>query len=328
MRIVSPRPSIGRSVTGKPMRTIPVWCLLLVLSAPALRAQEAQVRRDSATGDYLITIYDDDMEPREIRLTPADQVDTEVRARVERVADGAVAYEYSVRVREGSRLPLRTLQVDCPRDAHVDGFRASVPWEGETRRLNADRDGVSCQVLLGAAPLPAGNPPLSFAFETPLLPGIGESRAIGETQSVRWPTSDPIPENAAAERFIRTIDGLTGGWKTLTEVVPARDRDAFDDPAGGLGLLKSDLSRACGDLGWITSAAVCRSLEEALDAASRAVEQGRTEAARDALGDFLAELDAQHEPEAETPVIDDAYALLRLNGKLLHEALLAPGRDG
>lgn len=315
------RLSDPRSTTGSVMRTPLLLGILCALAAPTVGAQETTVRRDPATGDYLVTIYDEDHRPVEIRLTPADQVATETETSVSASTPGTVLYEYSVRVLAGSRLPLFSFEVDCPAGSSVDALRASVPWDGRIRRLSAVRDDPSCKVVLGAAPLPVGNDPFTFTFETPLLPAIGEHRAIGATGAVRWPTSDPIPENAAAERFVRSINGLEGGWRSSPGVVPARAPEAFDAPALGLELLSGDLARVCGDLAWINHQGVCRSLNAKLEAAARAITRQRPDSAKGPLQAFLQELDAQHGPQPGKHVTDDAYALLRVNAERLLNAL-------
>ncbi|MFS8638569.1 MAG: hypothetical protein FWJ74_10805, partial [Gemmatimonadota bacterium] len=71
--------------------------------------------------------------------------------------------------------------------------------------------------------------------------------------------------------------------------------------------------RACGELGWITNAGVCRSLEAKLEAAERSLERGNTNSARGQLGAFLQELEAQHGPQPGKHVSDNAYWLLKIN---------------
>lgn len=305
------------STTVDAMRSLTILLVLGLLTTASLRAQEADVRRDPATGDYLVTIFDDDLEPREIRIVPADRVDIDLDVGAELLPGSMVRYRYDVETRTMSRLPLRTLEIDCPRDAAVATVEARVAWTGGPRSLNTTRDGASCVVMLGSAPLPADGGPLEWAIESDHLPEIGDARAIGATGAVRWPTTDPIPENAPARRFIETVNGIDGGWRTFTVVVPGRPPESMDDPAEGLVLVSGDLDRVCDDLGWITNRGICRSLQAKLDAASRAVTRGRAGAARGSLNAFLNELDAQRGKHVDVR----AHALLSVGAAFLLEGL-------
>ena len=105
---------------------------------------------------------------------------------------------------------------------------------------------------------------------------------------------------------------LISGQQVHT-LVPARSPATLDNPSSGLSVIRSDLDRACGELGWITNAGVCRSLEAKLEAAERSLERGNTNSARGQLGAFLQELEAQHGPQPGKHVSDNAYWLLKIN---------------
>ena len=79
----------------------------------------------------------------------------------------------------------------------------------------------------------------------------------------------------------------------------------------GVGLvlfLEAARSGAC-DLTWISSPGICNSLAQKLTAASAALARGDTVAAKDQLGAFRNELDAQRGKH----VSENAYWLLRPN---------------
>lgn len=170
----------------------------------------------------------------------------------------------------------------------------------------------TCFVRLGALPLKPGER-MRAEFESSLLPTIGEARGLGAVHGVSWPTSDPIPENDEARAFVRSVQGYTGGWRSVPVVVPARDPAALADPAGGVRVVREDLARVCGELGWISRPGICRSLEAKLEQAARSLGRGQGKAARGQLEAFLRELKAQHGAEPGKHVNDNAYALLRTN---------------
>lgn len=273
-----------------------------------------QVRRDPATGHYYVTVYDDNRQPREILVEAAGLVEFSVVPEVRPTPTG-FAYAYDVAVVAGSRQSLATFMLDCPEtETYVHGLSATAVDDGGAlwAGLSPWANGPTCFVEFGAIPL-GPSQRMRLEFESPLLPEIGESHGIGAVQGVDWPTSDPIPENDEAREFIRSIQGFTGGWKSVPTLVPARDPSRLDDASSALSLIRTDLGRACGELGWITNAGICRSLEAKLDAAARSIERGNAASARGQLEAFLQELEAQHGPQPGKHIGDNAYALLKIN---------------
>lgn len=85
----------------------------------------------------------------------------------------------------------------------------------------------------------------------------------------------------------------------------------------GLVVRSLSLLRSVCDMGWITSAGVCHSLQVKLDAASKFVGRGDTPSAKGPLGAFLDELAAQRGPEPGKHVTENAYWLLKINAEFL-----------
>lgn len=292
-----------------------------MLGATPLLLSGQDVRTDPVTGNYYVTVYNDDLEPVEILV--------EVANRVQLTATTTIAwqnrnfrYVHRVALPPQSPQALGDFHFDCPASGHrIAGLSAGTTYQGTPRSLTVSQaswSGLpSCIVSLGAAPLQPGEH-LHVEVEAGMLPAIGEARALGHVRGVSWP-SDGIPENDSAREFVRSVQGITGGWKAVPAVVPTRDPAVFEDPAGGLDLLRDDLRTVCGDLSWISNQGVCRSLQAKLDAAARSVERGRTESARGELRAFIQELDAQHGPEPGKHVNDNAYALMRTNAAYLLE---------
>lgn len=77
------------------------------------------------------------------------------------------------------------------------------------------------------------------------------------------------------------------------------------------------LGRGCGDLGWISQAGVCHSLDAKLAHVEEALASGQTTVARETLTGFANELDAQHGAEPGKHVTDEAYALLAVNASYI-----------
>lgn len=84
-------------------------------------------------------------------------------------------------------------------------------------------------------------------------------------------------------------------------------------PASLTARLHLLLGRSCGDLGWISQAGVCHSLDVKLTHAEEALASGQTADVRETLTAFVAELDAQHGAEPGKHVNDGAHALLAAN---------------
>ena len=318
--------------------------LLALLLAPLVVAAPlaGQLRLDPISGDYSVTIRNDQGQLVELRVVPPNKVRVSVNARIEPGAGTLLRYVYAVSVDASSPQPLRFFRFPCGASGAFQDFRAVVtvrgvtsPWRAMHTEWMAE---LTCSFEGGAGSLEQGGV-LQGSFETTTLPGLGEVRAFGRTPGVAWPTSDPIPENEEARRLVASISGLTGGWKSLRAVVPQRQPSQFADPAHGLLLVQSDLSEVCGTLGWITNAGVCHSLAEKLDHAAHALARGKPDDAKRRLKSFLHELAAQHrakaeeqeeehedrdhegeaEPERERGkhVTDNAFWLLKINAEFI-----------
>jgi hypothetical protein len=111
------------------------------------------------------------------------------------------------------------------------------------------------------------------------------------------------PEPTVYENSVR---GLAVGLESPSDASPP-----------GLVARSLSLLRSVCDLGWITSAGVCHSLQVKLDAAGKFVGRGDIQSARGALGAFLDELAAQRGPEPGKHVTENAYWLLKINAEFL-----------
>lgn len=299
---------------GSAVRSALALATLVAVSAIGGRL-DAQVRVDPVSGDYFVTVRNDQGALVEMRVEPPNKVRATLTPQIS-VAGSVLRYTYTAVVTSDSRQDLAFLEVDCPSAALVQSLTAratvqgsSAPWFAE---FDDFQDRPSCSFERGADGLPVGGT-LVATLETSLLPAVGSARVQGKTAGVNWPTSDPIPDNDDVRDVVESLSGLTGGWLTMTTIVPRRDPGLFDDPVQGLAAITGDLTFACGPAGWITSDGVCNSLQAKLRAAQAAVAGNAIENARAALRDFLTELDAQHGTTAGKHVTDNAYSLLKVN---------------
>lgn len=80
--------------------------------------------------------------------------------------------------------------------------------------------------------------------------------------------------------------------------------------------LRGLAARACG-LGWIRNPGICQSLDVKLAHVQSALASDETNVARNLIGAFVDELEAQHGPQPGKAVSDEAHALLALNAAFL-----------
>lgn len=150
------------------------------------------------------------------------------------------------------------------------------------------------------------SPPLGFSaiglpgIVTYWVRGYAEPPMLTEADTLSVPPSDPLVENS--------VKGSTVGIAPLPGDL---------GPGSLLARLRSLTDQTCGDLAWITSASVCRSLKEKLQRASRSVTKGDKTGARGRLESFVAELAAQHNGAGTLPVKEAAFWLLKVNAEYL-----------
>ncbi len=146
-----------------------------------------------------------------------------------------------------------------------------------------------------------------------VLSGVGlldivPYRVKGHSDPPVYDDSQPWLIKTPPSFWANAVAGFTIGIVPIPEPVNVEERTRS---------LRQLTERSCVELGWITDQGVCRSLLAKLAAAIRALEGGRTEAARGTLDGFLAELDAQHGPEPGKHVNDSAFWLLGVSAEFL-----------
>lgn len=160
-------------------------------------------------------------------------------------------------------------------------------------------------------PVPPGATRQDFVLRSTYLPGVREYVLWPDYPHRCCPHPAGDPRNLDVD--VKSEEDFEVRGQTIAPTYRPEQMD--------IDVLVDLLDRACGELGWISNAGVCRSLRVKLEQAGRAIERGRTDAARGQLESFLAELDARHGEPPGKHVNDDAYWLLRTNAAFLLERL-------
>lgn len=288
-------------------RILSLATICAALLAPAASAQTAT--RDPATGDYRLTYTDIHGQTHTVTVEAADKVDPRLELTVEPIAAGwRYGYAITSLATDQARSPLLSWRMSCP--PTDPALRLSAP-PAISARVRTRRGPTECYFLVRDGGLAPGATVNGIVVESGWLPGILEIRVAGTRDFVSWPSLEgEVPEEAY--RMVEAIQGGTGGWHVEQVVGPARDPAAAGSPTEALDGVMEDLTTAC-ELGWITSDAVCHSLQVKLREARKALARSGVDAARGQLQSFLRELDAQHGPEAGKHVGSLAYALLSAN---------------
>jgi hypothetical protein len=308
------------------MRSLIAAVFLMAVGSPARGQAVGDRRFDPVSGDYFVQVMNDSLRLLELRVVPPNKVLVSVGVKIDRGEARPFRYGYTVRVRHGTRQPLAYLEVDCPDSSVVVRLTATAVQNVISSRWSdvvVDHTRPRCEFSYRGKALTAGGT-LDARLETGLLPTIGEVRAFGSTPGVSWPTSDPIMENEPAKVAVDALSGSDGGWKSFPAPVPGREPATVTSTAAGISILQSDLGRACGDLGWISSAALCSRLRNKLQQATLPVNQRNNTLVRARLESFLAELAAQHDPAGTRPVNDAAFWLLKVNAEYILGLLALP----
>src|SRR5712691_753898 len=104
---------------------------LLVGAASVAAGQAVGDRRfDPATGDYFVTIMNDERQLVELRVVPPNKVLVSVAVAIERGMLDPFRYVYRVRVHEGTRQPLAFFDVDCPASVVIRNLTAVATQNG------------------------------------------------------------------------------------------------------------------------------------------------------------------------------------------------------
>ncbi len=253
-------------------------------------AQSGSVRRDPATGDYLVEIRTLDNRTDFVRVPAVNRVRAAVDLTVSATSTGVVRYDYSVRVYRSSPQKLGRFLFPCPvgvsnGEVSATEFRSGVPTT-----VQLDVGAPRCFGIVG---LPAGDS-MQVALRSPLLPSITQVGLEGSADVPQWPCECwDLPQNQSASITVDTLSGFRGGWVSVLSLAPVRVPELVGTPQATVLHLQSDLGLVCGPFALITNPGICASLRAKLDAVGEAVARGNAQGARGPLGAFVNELEAQ-----------------------------------
>lgn len=277
-------------------------------------AQSGSVRRDPATGDYLVEIRTLDHRTDFVRVPAVNRVRGAVELTLSATSAGVVRYDYAVRVEQSSPQKLGRFLFPCPEGVSTGEVSATEFRSGVPATVQLDVGAPRC---FGIVFLPPGDSML-VSLRSPLLPSVTLVGLEGSADVPQWPCECwDLPENQSASVTADTLSGFHGGWVSVLSLAPVRAPEVVNTPQATVLHLQSDLWLLCGPLAQITNPGICTSLRAKLDAAAEAIARGNVNGARGPLGAFLNELEAQR----GKAVSRLAFALLSFYAQRLTEQL-------
>lgn len=280
-----------------------------VYRAPRPRppATSGTLVRDATSGNYRLTYTDEEGQSYTIPVESRDRAVFELG--VQATADTAYSsIHYSYRMKNAAPAGggpdiflIALMPCNDPRAA-----ASSAGWSSEVDQV----DLLASRVCEFVAPTDSALAPGSILPDASVrsgwLPGLGKAIVSCVAEPPVWPSGEATPV-AAFDTANRVNDAYVGG-KRVDMVVPAKDPTSFSVPDHGVGLVLTDLGRACG-LGWVQEPGICNSLGVKLKHAQAALLAGGTQAGRAGLEAFRNELAAQRGKH----VGELAFQLLDLN---------------
>ena len=306
-------------------------CPQLIWSQGELEKEpEEGITYDSATGNYIIRYYGFTTEDLVTAIyEPPTKIKPSVKATVE-FKDGTYTYSYEVFNGKESIQNLDEFGIECKVSLSeivnppgwMDGWYAYVPVFSWTE--------VEADVLGPQAGIHHGSSTSGFSFKAKGLPSIVNSYFVGlvvhyeecfdeegNSYPGSWESGIPFPDEPPewVEEELKPIyrfpnEAVKG--KTIGPVAPP---EVFE-PLSFLDNLIS-LKEQAYSLGWIDNKGILNSLNQKLEAAKKNIEKGKIETAKNILGAFINEVEAQKEKHLSS----EAYALLKFNAQYLIENL-------
>ncbi|MEW5767955.1 MAG: hypothetical protein AB1797_10090 [bacterium] len=150
-----------------------------------------------------------------------------------------------------------------------------------------------------------------FSFQSQGLPGIVKCYAEGYTELFVFSNFESECAEAAGPPLPDPIENCVRG-NTVGPIVPP---EVFE-PLSFLDNLIS-LKEQAYSLGWINNKGILNSLNQKLEAVRKNIQKGKIKTAKNILGAFINEVEAQKEKHLSS----EAYALLKFNAQYLKENL-------
>jgi hypothetical protein len=221
---------------------------------------------------------------------------------------------YVARNHPSSLEPLWRLTIEAPADP-IEILHPAPADSWFVSKQYGERPVAHWGSLTGSFAAPGASSP-TLSFKAIGLPAIVDAYIGGYYE--------PLELDADPDESVLRVGPLeTHGIAVKT--VGVEPLAAAATPASLTTRLTNLTSESC-NLAWISSAAVCTSLNGKLQQASQALTQGDNKTARTRLRSFLNELSAQHDAQGSLPVKGNAYWLLKVNAEYVLGLFCNPDR--
>lgn len=296
-----------------------------VISVPiALSTARSQtLTRDPVSGDFVLSFVSHDTLQIVQQVQAADQVAPSLTVFVDS-SGGLWRYRYFLSNDGSARRAIDVLQLPCPVGDAQMGFQ--TPRRRVGHALLSDSTFV-CEFVIASTDedvLQPGQAVDSLVVRSSRMPAIVQAKAYGAVEEPQFGAVE-VHEDLSPDvaRLIEQAQGTgytTGGGKPVYSVAPMRLVTQFDTLSVGLGLIKEDLVRVCGDLAWIANQPLCENLTDRLTAAIAATNLSDWSTAASEMDTFLSLLQTNR----GSAVPETAYGLLATNTRVVRARIPPP----
>ena len=259
---------------------------------------------DSSTGNYIIK-YGPVSSPVTLIYELPNKINPSVNTSIESIGEGIYQYRYKLYNGNDSLQKLQSFEIrywsvpirsEAPDKGWYSRSLATEPtWRWDDTKYQ--RFGISPGASLEG-----------FSLTAPGLPGIVNAYFQGYVEDVVFPYEPPDEIEDPLTEIDLNVEKSYVSRKTLGPTAPPADFKAIDF----LNYIIS-MKHEAFSLGWITSYGIEQSLDAKLDNAKKKIEQGNKNAAKNILGAFINEVEAQRDKH----LTSEAYGLLKYNVQYL-----------
>jgi hypothetical protein len=299
----------------------------IVLLSVLLVAMNAQSRSELVTGsydpknDWVVFQWDNpDSGLRTATLDSGNKVKPSIHSTVSLDNSGSFLYTYEVSNLSGASQLLQHLYISHP--SSVTEAQAPTP-QSEWDMGEYKNQGIwSWAKILGTMRgIPAGQTVKGFSFKSKGLPTIVDAKFSGKRR-VRFSGPGDDDPDGVQESFDRVYASLKAQYpdkfvdtvqlKTVGPIDPPATFSAESSIQNLIALVTQSRSQ-----NWIDNDGIMTSFKAKLDTAKTKIAAGDAKTAKNVLGSFLNDVQAQNGKH----LTSEAYALLYFNGKYLVDHL-------
>ncbi len=308
-----------------------VMTLFLLMLTSTISADELVKGYYDPENDWFVFEYvSPEAGPQKAIYDPGNKVDPTVKTHVawDKETSG---YVYSFRVSNGNQAKQVLSTIIIEFDASLYGQVApNADWDMNLHRINMP----DTWEWFNPEGILLGKNQDGFSYKSKGLPSIMDMAFFG-MRRIRFsgpsPTYDP---DEIHDSFDRVMDALLAQYPHAEDTVKGKTLGPTAPPADFKPLDFLDyiisMKHEAFTLGWITNKGIEQSLDAKLDSAKKKLEKGDTKTAKNILGAFINEVEAQgcetyEGGSAPCPpgkhLTPEAYALLKYNVQYLIERL-------